>query len=566
MAGKIPREFIDELIARVDLVDLIDARVNLKKVGNHYSARCPFHTEKTPSFTVNREKQFYHCFGCGAHGNAIGFLMDYERQSFVEAVESLAGLLGLKIPKEWTADDKPDQRTLYEVQEKAAAFYAQALKDHPEAKRAVDYLKKRGITGEIAKQFLLGYAPPGWQNLPSSLPGEKLLEAGLAISKEQGSFYDRFRDRIMFPIRDKRGRVVGFGGRVLDDSTPKYLNSPETPVFKKHKEVYGLYELLKSLRKPSKILVVEGYMDVIALAQNGIPYAVATLGTATSTDHIELLFRYVEELIFSFDGDKAGQNAAWKALESALPALKEGLRLRFLLLPEGHDPDSLVRQEGTQAFEERLANSLTFSDYFFQKLSESLDLQSIEGRASLIQKAKPLIAKLPQNVFRDMMQARLMELAGQKKVESYRNSTKLNKQKPPRATERTRPSALRVILALLLKNPELFQTLNNEAREMLKTSAAGEIINKLFAHLEQTPGLNSGGILERFRGEAQESQVNALMSLETEISEESAIHEFSGALEQFSKQQKKQRLDELLNKDLARLSQKEREEMRELLK
>ncbi len=422
MAGRIPREFIDNLIARVDIVDLIDARVPLKRAGKNYQARCPFHNEKSPSFSVNREKQFYHCFGCGASGNAISFLMDYERQTFVEAVETLAESLGLEIPRESSYDGKKREQEadsilpLYQVQEQAAEFYARQLREHPEAARARDYLQRRGLSDDIIQCFKIGYAPPGWRNLPDTLPAQHLLASGLAISKEAGSFYDRFRDRIMFPIRDRRGRVAGFGGRVMGDETPKYLNSPETPTFKKHREVYGLYELLSTRIRPERIVVVEGYMDVIALAQHGITYTVATLGTATSSDHADLLFRYASELVFCFDGDKAGRNAAWKALEACLPALRDGRSIRFLMLPETHDPDSLVREEGSEGFEHRLSGAQPLSDYFFQHLSENLDLDSIEGGSTLYQKASPLLGKLPVGVFREMMQARLTKLTGHGKA------------------------------------------------------------------------------------------------------------------------------------------------------
>ena len=393
MAGRIPREFIDNLIARVDIVDLIDARIPLKQAGKNYQARCPFHNEKSPSFSVNREKQFYHCFGCGASGNAISFLMDYERQTFVEAVETLAETLGIEVPKESYTGDKRNQdaslQPLFQVQAQAAEFYARQLREHPDSARARDYLQARGLSTDIIQQYLLGYAPPGWRSLPATWPADPLLASGLSISKDAGGLYDRFRDRIMFPIRDRRGRVIGFGGRVMGDETPKYLNSPETPTFKKNREVYGLYELLATRKKPERILVVEGYMDVIALAQHGIHYAVATLGTATSPDHAELLFRYAPDLVFCFDGDTAGRNAAWKALEASLSALRDNRSIRFLMLPEAHDPDSLVREIGGEGFERRQAEAQPLSDYFFGHLSENLDLDSMEGRATLHQKASP---------------------------------------------------------------------------------------------------------------------------------------------------------------------------------
>jgi len=571
MPGRIPREFIDDVIARIDLVDLIDARVPLKKAGVNYKACCPFHTEKTPSFNVSREKQFYYCYGCGAHGNAIGFLMEYERQSFPEAVETLAESLGLRIPQEITRNGQQEQigslQSLYEVQERVAKFYARQLRDHPEAARAVAYLKKRGVSGEIAKQYLLGYAPPGWHGLPTSLAVEPLQAAGLVISREQGDSYDRFRDRIMFPIRDRRGRVVGFGGRVLGDETPKYLNSPETPVFMKHREVYGLYELLKAVRKPDRILVVEGYMDVIALAQGGIPYVVATLGTATSSEHVELLFRHANELVFCFDGDNAGRRAAWKALEASLPFLRDGRKIGFLMLPENHDPDSLVREEGAERFSARLTNAIPFSDYWFEYLSRQLNLQTKEGRAALIETAMPLIERLPAGVFREMMQARLSELAGRAHVQFSERSPKLWPRTKPHDSGRARPSALRRILEILVQYPGFFRSLGKEEKARLEnaTHAAG-LIKKLFAILMEKPNISSGGILERLRGEPEENLVKTLLRSDLLVPEEGIESEFKDALKQFSNKQKDERLEELLS--MARfgvLDQDGRDEVARLL-
>jgi len=577
MAGKIPRAFIDDLIARVDLVDLIDARVPLKKAGANYQARCPFHTEKSPSFNVNREKQFYHCFGCGASGNAIGFLMEYERLSFVEAVEALADSLGIPVPREAYGREKREQdagvQPLYHIQEQAAEFYARQLREHPEADRARDYLKQRGLSGEIARQFLLGYAPPGWRSLPDSLPAEHLLGAGLTIAKEGGGCYDRFRDRIMFPIRDRRGRVIGFGGRVLGDEKPKYLNSPETPTFKKNKEVYGLYELLSTRQKPERIVVVEGYMDVIALAQHGIYYAVATLGTATSADHAQLLFRYARELVFCFDGDAAGRSAAWKALEASLPALREGRSIRFLMLPQAHDPDSLVREEGQEGFESRLAQAQPLSDYLFQHLSENLDLGSIEGRAALYQQAAPLIAKLPEGVFREMMRARLKKESGHGEAAHARGHRPRRHAAPP--ADRAKPSNLRMILAMLLQNPGLFALVDAQSREELeREEKAGPLARKLFAILEERPSINSGGLLERFRGETEEKQVRALSILEIPLLMESDMQtQFRHTLEKFvaqvHEQLRGQRLEWLEKKaasmGLAGLDKQELDEYRRLL-
>ena len=577
MKGKIPREFIDNLIARVDIVDLIDARVPLKQAGKNYQARCPFHNEKTPSFSVNREKQFYHCFGCGASGNVISFLMDYERQTFVEAVETLAESLGLEIPRESYHAEKREQDNvlpLYQVQEQAAEFYARQLRVHPEAAKARDYLQRRGLSDDIIQHFKIGYAPPGWRSLPDTLPADRLLAAGLTISKEAGSFYDRFRDRIMFPIRDRRGRVVGFGGRVMGDETPKYLNSPETPTFKKHREVYGLFELLATRIKPERIVVVEGYMDVIALAQHGVTNAVATLGTATSSDHADLLFRYAPELVFCFDGDNAGRNAAWKALEACIPALRDGRSIRFLMLPETHDPDSLVREEGRESFAIRLSGAQQLSEYFFNHLSENLDLDSIEGRSALFQKASPLLDKFPAGVFREMMHARLAKITGHGKATSSRNKSHPHTQSIQRAsTEKAKPSPLRIILALLIQNPEFYSLVDAEARfELERDDKAGPFAAKLFSILQERPDIHCGGIPEHFRGEAEYGLVLKLSVLEIPLSDTDARTEFDATLEKFVSQQKEmliaQRLEWLEKKadriGFAGLDETEREEYRRL--
>ncbi len=417
MAGRIPPEFIDALLARTDIVHLINSRVPLRKAGKEYQACCPFHDEKTPSFTVSPEKQFYHCFGCGAHGSAIGFLMEYERQEFHEAVEELAQQAGMEIPAAGEmVRAGPDPRPLYDLLDQAARLYRCQLRRHPAAPRAVDYLKGRGLTGEIAAAFGLGFAPPGWDFLLGTLGDstqvrERLLQGGLVIEQD-GKRYDRFRDRIMFPIRDRRGRVIGFGGRVLGDEKPKYLNSPETPVFHKGRELYGLYEAQQANRRLERLLVVEGYLDVIALAQFGITYAVATLGTATSAEHLQLLLRAAPELVFCFDGDRAGRAAAWKALETALPLATGRQQIGFLFLPEGDDPDTLIRRQGRAEFEQHLGTALPLSDFLFDRLTDQVDMSSLDGRARLATLAKPLLDKVPAGVFRDMLGTRLAELVG----------------------------------------------------------------------------------------------------------------------------------------------------------
>ncbi|TNF07937.1 MAG: DNA primase [Gammaproteobacteria bacterium] len=420
MAGKIPQSFIDDLLDRVDIVDIVGSRIDLRKSGKNHSARCPFHDEKTPSFTVSQEKQFYYCFGCGAGGNAIGFVMDYDSTAFPEAVEILARHAGLEVPREAGHNDAATEhrKGLYALAEKADRYYRTCLRQHPDAKTAVDYLKSRGLSGEVARTFGIGFAPPGWDNLlqtlgQSDLAIQQLKDTGLLIDRqEEGKLYDRFRNRIMFPIRDLRGRTIGFGGRVLGDDKPKYLNSPETPLFHKGRELYGLYEANQQMREAPSLLVVEGYMDVVALSQSGIHNAVATLGTAVTADHLEKLFRHTSAVVFCFDGDAAGRNAAHRALETALPVMVDGRSARFLFLPEGEDPDTLVREIGKEKFLSLIESATPLSQYLFESLSEGLDLSSMDGRARLSKLAAPLINRIPQGVFKALMLKTLSEKTG----------------------------------------------------------------------------------------------------------------------------------------------------------
>ncbi|MBL4608170.1 MAG: DNA primase [Pseudomonadales bacterium] len=416
MHNQIPEDFIEEVLARTDLVGLIHSRVPLKRSGKNYSACCPFHKEKTPSFSVSPDKQFYHCFGCGASGNAITFLRDYERMHFVDAVTSLAQSASLEVPRSQSQNgpQKPSTRPLFDILEKAQAYYCEQLKNTAISQRPIQYLKKRQITGSIAKEFAIGYAPQGWDNLKNALihnskESQNALDAGLVIQKDEKRIYDRFRDRIMFPIRDQRGRTIAFGGRVLGDDKPKYLNSPESPLFHKSNELYGLYEALQSRQSPKKFIIVEGYIDVIALAQHDLRFAVATLGTATSTTHLERLFRYAPELVFCFDGDDAGRKAAARGLETAIPCLKDGRQIRFLFLPEGEDPDTLIRQEGKELFNARIEKALPITDFLFEHLSQGLDTSTLDGKARLATLALPMLAQQPKGMLKELMLSQLAE-------------------------------------------------------------------------------------------------------------------------------------------------------------
>ncbi len=417
MAGRIPRAFIDDLVARADLVELIGARVPLKRAGREYKANCPFHTEKTPSFWVNPAKQFYYCFGCGAHGTALDFLVNYDRLSFVEAVEDLAQRLGVEVPREAGASPAGPvvSEDLYTLMGRVASFFAEQLTAHEHARA---YAARRGLDGATLQKFGIGYAPDSWNEVlkrfgAGEASRQKLLETGLVIAREQGDgHYDRFRDRLMFPIRDARGRVIAFGGRVLDKGEPKYLNSPETPLFHKGRELYGLYETRQDRAPLTRLLVVEGYMDVVRLHQSGIGYAVATLGTSTTPEHLKRVFRLVREVIFCFDGDRAGRAAAWRALQNALPEAQAGRELKFLFLPEGEDPDSLVGREGKAAFEARFATALPLSEYLVAHLTGSIDITHTDGKARFVAEAKPLLARLPAGAYRELLLDRLAQAIG----------------------------------------------------------------------------------------------------------------------------------------------------------
>jgi len=537
MAGRIPQSFINDLLTRIDIVDVIDARVSLRKAGRNYQALCPFHDEKTASFSVNPERQFYYCFGCGATGTALTFLMEHDRLDFVAAVEALAQMAGVEVPRERGArvDDERHQRLL-EILEEAAGHFRRMLRTHADAPRVVEYLKARGLTGVVARDFGIGFAPPGWDGIKTALAkygDADLLAAGLLVKNEQGRVYDRFRDRVMFPIRNTRGRVIGFGGRVLGDEKPKYLNSPETDVFHKGRELYGLYEARKSLRRIERLLVVEGYMDVVALAQAGIPYAVATLGTASGVAHFEKLFRQTPEVVCCFDGDPAGREAAWKALVVALPTLTAGRQLSFVFLPDGEDPDSLVRKEGKELFAERIGGAIGAAEYLFQRLSIGLDLSTMDGRARLAELALPYLKTIPEGVLRELAMERLATIArlspnalvrGAKVV---RHAPAKRPAQPARGLSRLSER----LLAILLKHPEYLTALDEQRRARL-LGMGDSLLGNVVRYFAEQPDADLGSLLGYWAGQDGHQTLVELADRPSVLNDEALAGEFGDAVDQ----------------------------------
>jgi DNA primase len=496
----IPQSFIQELLGRVDIVEVVDRHVKLKRAGANYVACCPFHSEKTPSFTVSPTKQFYHCFGCGAHGTAVGFLMEHGGMGFVEAVKELARSVGMNVPEVRTETERRRAEqgvTLYEVLLRAAQHYRAQLKD---AAHAIAYLKKRGVSGDIAKRFGIGYAPDEWQSLAAvftDYDGKALAEAGLVKASDDGRRYDVFRNRIMFPIVDVRGNVIGFGGRVLGDGEPKYLNSPETAVFEKGRELYGLYQARRAIRDAGRVLVVEGYMDVVALAQSGVEYAVATLGTATTPLHLQKLLRQTDEIVFCFDGDAAGRRAAWRALEVSLSQVADGKEVRFLFLPEGEDPDTYVRQHGKSAFEGLFGRAVPLSRFLIDELAGHVDLATAEGRARCVHEAKPLLRQMPAGGLRLQLARELAEKCRLTVDELMQlcelGSTPTRPQGAPARPARTPPPPLaRQLLRLLVSNPGFLERLSPERRAMLdapELASVAELVDTLRESGATTPAM-----------------------------------------------------------------------------
>lgn len=580
MAGLIAQDFIDDLVARADVVEVIGRRIQLKKAGREFKACCPFHDEKTPSFTVSPNKGFYHCFGCGAHGTAVGFLMDFDHMSFVEAIESLAQSMGVEVPR--NESDKPAQRydELFSLTTKVEKQWQQDLKNH---EPAVNYLKQRGIDGATAQRFGIGFAPDGWSKLldkfgQSDEAIDRLLATGLIIRKDNGRHYDRFRDRVMFPIRDARGRCIGFGGRTMGDGEPKYLNSPETVLFHKGRELYGLWEARQALRNIERLVVVEGYMDVVALARNGINFAVATLGTATTAEHLNRLFRLTDDVAFCFDGDRAGKKAAWRALETALPHIREGRQIRFTFLPDGHDPDTFVNEFGADAYIDALDSGVALSDYLINELASQVDLSTVDGKARLAELAKPLVAKIPTGVYRDLLVDSLAARVGLNAEKLERNlahpATGTSNRDSSRTTTSFRrkieitkanPSVVRRAITLLLNHPEAGDKLDVE--KLAGVSRPGiDLLHRLIETVQKEPNITTAGLLERWRHEDDHRHLGKLAAVEVPADDEfdpaAELHE---CLDQLAVAGRRERVDFLIEKQrVADLSDDEMSELRQL--
>jgi DNA primase len=578
MAGLIPQDFIDDLIARADIVEVIGKRVQLKKAGREFKACCPFHDEKTPSFTVSPGKGFYHCFGCGVHGTAIGFLMEYEHMSFVEAIEGLANTMGVEVPR--SESDKPARRydELFSLMAQVEQHFQGRLRDHV---AAVEYLKKRGIDGATAKRFGIGYAPDGWSNVldkfgKSPEATERLLATGLIIRKDNGKHYDRFRDRIMFPIRDARGRTIGFGGRTLGDGEPKYLNSPETVLFHKGRELYGLFEARQALRHIDKLVVVEGYMDVVALARHGIDFSIATLGTATTSDHLNILFRLTDSAYFCFDGDRAGKAAAWRALENALPQIREGRQIRFVFLPDGHDPDTYINELGSDAFEKALDNGMALSDFLIGELASQVDMTTIDGRARLAELARPLVGKIPTGVYRELLVDSLADTVGltPSKLEKMLGQTESRgpgaQPTPMRRRQSAmggaRPSVVRRAITLLLNNPDAGDKLDLEKLAGVNRPGVS-LLHDLIETVQEEPHITTAGLLERWRHDDEGRHLGKLAAIEVPEEEDfDPAAELAACLDQLVLAGRRERIDFLIEKQkLSSLTNDEKSELTTLL-
>lgn len=536
MAGLIPKDFIQDLVARADIVSVVESRVRLKKAGRNYQACCPFHNEKSPSFSVAPDKQFYHCFGCGAHGNALDFIMEYDGLEFPDAVEELASMLGLEVPRETRpgakpARDKAEVADDFALMENCAQFFARQLRDNPERERVIAYLKQRGLSGEIVRDFSIGYAPKEWDTVlkhfgKSRKQQDQLLALKLISENDRGKRFDFFRDRIMFPIRDRRGRVVGFGGRVLDQGEPKYLNSPETRLFHKGRELYGFYEMRQQHKELAQVIIVEGYMDVVALAQYGVTNAVAALGTAATPEHLQMLFRQTKQVVCCFDGDRAGRDAAWRALENALPLLKDGIDLQFLFLPDGEDPDSIVRAEGAEGFQQRVAQAMSFRDYFFEHLTQDIDLRTDAGKAELIAQARELIQRIASEFYQQTLLEALARRLGKTvaELEKLIPSPQLGKQAKPAQGPKLTP--LSRAIGLLVQHPSLGRMVPVHIELEQLVMPGIEVFLALHRQTHASE-LSSAQVLEAWRGSKYEARLRQLASWQHGVLAENLEREFS---------------------------------------
>lgn len=574
MAGRIPQDFIDDLIERADIADVIGSRVKLKKAGREYKAPCPFHSEKTPSFTVSSQKGFYHCFGCGAHGTAIGFLMEFDRLEFPEAVEELAQIVGVTVPHDEQVEKRTPLAPIHDILGKAAAQYRQALQDDS---KAVDYLKSRGLNRDTAQAFGIGFAPDSWDFLlrrfsDNDATHRLLKSAGLIVQRDNGGYYDRFRGRIMFPIRDSRGRVIGFGGRIIGDGEPKYLNSPETPAFHKGRELYGLYEARQAQRKLDRILVVEGYMDVVSLANHGIQNAVGTLGTATTPEHLRRLFRASQEVVFCFDGDRAGRAAAWRALQTSLPEMRDGRQVRFLFLPDGEDPDSLVCSEGPEGLRHRMQSTVTLSDYLLEELEKQTDTNTMDGRARLAELARPLFEQLPPGIFRELLAGRLADEVGMEPnkltdllSDGRPDAGHSRRQRAPYRQTSGRSTVVRRAIQLILNYPAIGAMVTPPEHLAQVRQRGTPLLLELLEITRERPDINSAGLLERFRDRSEAPHMVGLLADEVLIDATGASAELSDSLQRIAAGLEQQRLEELIEKaESAELDAAEKDELRRL--
>ena len=575
--ARIPDAFIDDLLARSDIVEVVGSRVPLKRQGKEYAARCPFHDERSASFTVSPTKQFYHCFGCGAHGTAISFLMNYDRLEFLDAVDELAKRVGMEVPRDTQQrNEDSDTRDIYAAVDAAAHFFRSSWPAKRQGAKARTYVAGRQIDADIVERFMIGYAPDGFSALRDALGTDprrmNLLErAGLFSKNDKGHVYDKFRDRLMFPIHDRRGRVIAFGGRVLDpEDSPKYLNSPETVLFHKGRELYGLWQAKQANNKLDRLVVVEGYMDVVALAQYGVTQAVATLGTATTPDHAELLFRNAPDVYFCFDGDRAGRSAAWKALESVLPRMKDGRQAFFLFLPDGEDPDSIVRKDGAEGFHARLQQATPLSEFFFNELAKDVNLGTLDGKARLAERCKPMLAQIPDGAFGDLMQQRLTELTGV----GARANTQDTQVPAPRARSTTpaatpRRSLVRSAIAFLLQQPNLALALQPPYRFGALRQPGVELLAEIVTLVRTRPDITTGGLLEHF-GDREETAALQKLAVQSLPGDEAAWGaEFLDAMAQLDAQTVQQRVDDLNARireagTMSVLSASEKDELREL--